>query len=166
MGNTEMMKRHRLGRVRKIMELMQLEMFVAIVEEGSMTNAARRVFRTQPAVSIALRKLEEDVGVSLFERPLRYPILLTPAGMLLHHYAKCLLALRDNALADESLRARDRRRSPRAEYQAAVALVGRCPAASRWFSKLNAPKIQHNRKIRRGPRSYTEASSKRPMDWD
>jgi DNA-binding transcriptional LysR family regulator len=83
----------------KIMELMQLEMFVALVEEGSMTNAARRVFRTQPAVSIALRKLEENVGVSLFKRPLRYPILLTPAGVLLHHYAKCLLALRDNALA-------------------------------------------------------------------
>ena len=37
------------------MELMQLEMFVAVVEEGSVHRAADRVCRTQPAVSIALK---------------------------------------------------------------------------------------------------------------
>lgn len=46
------------------MELMQMEMFVAVVEEGSVRAAAGRVFRTQPAVSIAIRKLEEE-----FEAP-------------------------------------------------------------------------------------------------
>ena len=40
------------------MELMQLEMFVAVIEERSVQKAADRVCRTQPAVSIALRKLE------------------------------------------------------------------------------------------------------------
>ena len=40
------------------MELMQLEMFVAVVEEGSFLRSAERVFHTQPAVSIGLRKLE------------------------------------------------------------------------------------------------------------
>lgn len=81
------------------MELMQLEIFVAIVEEGSMTNAGRRVFRTQPAVSLSLRNLENDLGVPLICRPRKYPLVLTPAGVLLHHYAKCLLALRDNTRA-------------------------------------------------------------------
>jgi DNA-binding transcriptional LysR family regulator len=81
------------------MELMQLEIFVAIVEEGSMTNAGRRVFRTQPAISLSLRNLENELGVPLICRPRKYPLVLTPAGVLLHHYAKCLLALRDNARA-------------------------------------------------------------------
>jgi DNA-binding transcriptional LysR family regulator len=44
------------------MELMQLEMFVAMVEEGSFHRAAARVFRTQPAVSMALRRLEQELG--------------------------------------------------------------------------------------------------------
>ena len=38
------------------MEFQQLEMFVAVVETGSVSRAAERVFRTAPAVSIALRK--------------------------------------------------------------------------------------------------------------
>jgi DNA-binding transcriptional LysR family regulator len=63
------------------MELMQLEIFVAIVEEGSMTNAGLRVFRTQPAVSLSLRNLENELGVPLICRPRKYPLVLTPAGV-------------------------------------------------------------------------------------
>ena len=47
------------------MELMQLEMFVAMVEEGSFRKAADRVFRTQPALTMALRKLEQELGAPL-----------------------------------------------------------------------------------------------------
>jgi DNA-binding transcriptional LysR family regulator len=50
------------------MEFQQLEMFAAIVEEGSMRRASERVFRTGPAVSIALKKLEEEVGSPLFNK--------------------------------------------------------------------------------------------------
>jgi DNA-binding transcriptional LysR family regulator len=50
------------------MELMQLEMFVAVAEERSFVRAAERVFRTQPAVSIGLRKLEGRIGVALLDR--------------------------------------------------------------------------------------------------
>jgi DNA-binding transcriptional LysR family regulator len=48
------------------MELMQLEMFVAMVEEGNFHKAAERVFRTQPALSMSLRKLEQEIGAPLF----------------------------------------------------------------------------------------------------
>src|SRR5260370_32691994 len=59
----------RFGRTGELdMELMQLEMFVAVVEERSFLRAAERVFRTQPAVSIGLRKLEERIGVPLLDR--------------------------------------------------------------------------------------------------
>jgi DNA-binding transcriptional LysR family regulator len=50
------------------MELMQLEMFVAVVEEGSVRAAAERVFRTQPAVSNAVSKLEREFEAPLFDR--------------------------------------------------------------------------------------------------
>jgi DNA-binding transcriptional LysR family regulator len=81
------------------MELMQLEMFVAAVEEGSVHGAAERVCRTQPAVSMALKKLEQEIGSPLFDRACRIGIQLTPAGELLYSYAFRLLALRNEAHA-------------------------------------------------------------------
>lgn len=79
------------------MELMQLEMFVAVVEEGSVHKAARRVCRTQPAVSLAIRKLEEGVGASLFDRSQRQGYSLTQAGEALFGYATRILSLRSEA---------------------------------------------------------------------
>jgi len=74
-------------------------MFVAMVEEGSFRKAAERVFRTQPAVSMALRKLEQEIGASLFDRSTRSDYMLTDTGAVLYDYAKRLLNLRDEAYA-------------------------------------------------------------------
>jgi len=79
------------------MELMQLEMFVAVVEEGSVHKAAEKVCRTQPAISIALRKLENEIGAPLFDRSQRYDYHLTPAGELLYSYATRMVAMRNEA---------------------------------------------------------------------
>jgi DNA-binding transcriptional LysR family regulator len=79
------------------MELIQLEMFVAMVEEGSSHKAAERVFRTQPAVSMALRKLEQEIGAPLFDRSNRNNYSLTDTGEVLYEYAKRLLNLRAEA---------------------------------------------------------------------
>ena len=80
------------------MELMQLEMFVAMVEEGNFHKAAERVFRTQPAVSMAIRKLEQELGAQLFDRSNRNACVLTDTGEVLYDYAKQLLNLRDEAI--------------------------------------------------------------------
>src|SRR5581483_6018242 len=80
------------------MELMQLEMFVAMVEEGNFHKAAERVFRTQPAVSMAIRKLEQELGSQLFDRTNRNACVLTDTGEVLYDYAKRLLNLRDEAI--------------------------------------------------------------------
>ena len=80
------------------MELMQLEMFVAMVEEGSFHKAAERVFRTQPALSMAIRKLEEEIGGPVFDRSNRTQYVLTDTGEALYDYARRLLSLRDEAL--------------------------------------------------------------------
>jgi DNA-binding transcriptional LysR family regulator len=80
------------------MELMQLEMFVAMAEEGNFHKAAERVFRTQPALSMAIRKLEQELGARLFDRSNRNACVLTDTGEMLYDYAKRLLNLRDEAM--------------------------------------------------------------------
>ena len=77
---------------------MQLEMFVATAELRSVQRAAERVFRTQPAVSMAIRKLEDELGSPLFDRSNRGNYQLTASGDVLFAHAKRLLALRDEAL--------------------------------------------------------------------
>lgn len=81
------------------MELMQLEMLVAVVEEHSFLRAAERVFRTQPAVSIGIRKLEGRMGVPLLDRASGRTGRLTPAGERLYECARKILGLRDEALS-------------------------------------------------------------------
>lgn len=80
------------------MELIQLEMLVAAVEEGGMRKAADRVSRTQPAVSMALRKLEEEMGSPIFDRSQRHRYTLTEAGETLYTYAKRMLKVHDEAV--------------------------------------------------------------------
>lgn len=81
------------------MEITQLEFFLKVVEEGGFTKAAERVYRTQPAVSIAVKRLEEVVGAPLFDRSAK-TLTLTDAGRVLHDYAQRIISLRDQALAD------------------------------------------------------------------
>jgi DNA-binding transcriptional LysR family regulator len=79
------------------MEFQQLEMFAAVVEEGSISRAAQRVCRTGPAVSIAVKKLEDEMGTPLFERAERNHPQLTTSGKLLYEHAKRILDLRREA---------------------------------------------------------------------
>lgn len=61
------------------MELRQLRHFIALAEEEHFGRAAERVFVVQQALSGSIRKLEDDLGVRLFERTTRR-VTLTPAG--------------------------------------------------------------------------------------
>ena len=81
------------------MELRQLQVLVAIAEVDTLQKAAARLRRTIPAVSDAIRKLEEEVGTPLFERSKKHELYLTAAGESLVDYAKRLLLLQDEALA-------------------------------------------------------------------
>jgi len=64
------------------MNFRQLECFVAVVEEGSFTRAARRVGISQPSLSLHIRSLEGELGGSVFNR-LPRGISLTPVGRTL-----------------------------------------------------------------------------------
>ena len=70
------------------MELMQLQMLVALAEEGSLQKAAGRVFRTAPAVSIAISKLEKEIGAKLLDRARGQAFRPTAAGEVLVDYAR------------------------------------------------------------------------------
>ncbi len=77
------------------MEFKQLEMFVAVAEERNVQRAGDRVFRTQQAVSMAIARLETEIGSKLFDRRMRFS--LTEKGETLYGYARQLLQLRDAA---------------------------------------------------------------------
>ena len=68
-----------------ILTLEALEVIDAIDKQGSFAAAADSLFRVQSKVSYTVRKLEEDIGVTLFEKVGRRAVL-TPAGkVLLEH---------------------------------------------------------------------------------
>ncbi|HEY9057401.1 MAG TPA: LysR family transcriptional regulator [Aurantimonas sp.] len=80
------------------LDLDHLRTFVAIVDAGSFTRAADDVFKTQSAVSMQMRRLEERLGVTLFERTGR-TIRITDAGSRLLAYARRMLALSQETLS-------------------------------------------------------------------
>lgn len=83
------------------MELRGLAYFVAIVEEGSISAAAKQLHISQPPLSAQLRHLEEELGVTLIERGARH-VTPTAAGRALYERAKRLLLLADAARQEVS----------------------------------------------------------------
>ena len=75
-----------------------LRSFAAIVDSGSMLRATERVFVTQSALSLQMKRLEDIVQVQLFRRDGRR-LGLTPAGTALLGYARDMLAVNDRAVA-------------------------------------------------------------------
>ncbi len=81
-----------------ILDLDQLKTFVAIVNEGSFTRAADAVHKTQSAVSMQMRRLEERIGKPIFFRDGRQS-RLTDDGERLLAFARRMVKLNDEALA-------------------------------------------------------------------
>ena len=86
-----------------------LRAFVLIAEGGSFTRAAERVGRTQSAVSMQIRRLEETLGQPLLVRTPR-GVAPTAQGMWLLERARALLALNDEIVGN--FRAPDDRLRP------------------------------------------------------
>ena len=80
------------------LDLDQLQTFISIADTGSFTRAADEVHRTQSAVSMQMRRLEERIGKSLFEKDGRTN-KLTEEGDRLLSYARRMLFLNRETLA-------------------------------------------------------------------
>jgi DNA-binding transcriptional LysR family regulator len=74
-----------------------LRTFAAVADCGSFTGAADLVARTQSAVSLQVKRLEEVLGRKVFERSSR-SLALTPAGTTLLGYARRMLELNDESV--------------------------------------------------------------------
>lgn len=85
------------------MELRQLRYFLAIFEQGSMMKAADVLHVAQPALSANLRKLEDELGVPLFERR-STGVIATPEGREMARHVRSIL--RSVEEARESVRQR------------------------------------------------------------
>jgi DNA-binding transcriptional LysR family regulator len=84
------------------MELRHLEHFVAIAQDSSFTQAAKRLHLSQSALSISIRALEKDLGTRLFERT-SHEVALSDAGRALLPEARRILGCVDaarNAVGD------------------------------------------------------------------
>ena len=72
------------------MELYALQVFATVVTERSFSRAAEKLFRTQPAVSLAVQRLESELGEKLIDRDMRgaKELVLTDAGRTVFEYAR------------------------------------------------------------------------------
>ena len=68
------------------MEFSSLQIFLAVAREGGVSKAAQKLNYVQSYVTARIRKLEEELGASLFHRRPR-GMSLTPAGEVLVQYA-------------------------------------------------------------------------------
>ncbi|QOV66082.1 putrescine utilization regulator PtrR [Kosakonia pseudosacchari] len=78
------------------MDLTQLEMFNAVAQTGSITQAAQKVHRVPSNLTTRIRQLESDLGVDLFIRE-NQRLRLSPAGHSFLRYSQQILALVDEA---------------------------------------------------------------------
>ncbi|MFT5659224.1 MAG: DNA-binding transcriptional LysR family regulator [Gammaproteobacteria bacterium] len=74
-----------------------LRSFVTIVESGSMTRAASRLFMTQSAISMQIKRLEGSLGISVFDRSAK-GMTTTVEGEQLLHFAHQMLAINDEGI--------------------------------------------------------------------
>jgi len=84
------------------MELYPLQVFLTVATEKSFSRAAERLLRTQPAVSLALQRLEQELGEKLIDRSGK-ELILTDAGRTVLDYARRFQSLQqelDNSLAE------------------------------------------------------------------
>src|SRR5271166_1493305 len=133
------------------MELYPLKVLLTVADEKSFSRAAEKLLRTQPAISLAIQKLESDLQEKLIDRSGK-DLLLTDAGQIVYDYARrfenlesdleiALAELRDNSAgrlvigANESSSLyllghieRYRRLYPKVKVQVRRSLSSRVPA--------------------------------------
>ena len=84
------------------MELLQLRYFLAVAESEHMTNTAKQLHIAQPALTQSIHRLEQELGVSLFERAGR-GIRLSPAGAYVRDRVKPAMETLENVARDVQL---------------------------------------------------------------
>ena len=77
------------------MDFRKLQIFTAVAQTGSFSAAAQQLHMAQPAVSIAVRKLEDSLGIALFDRSGRKIALTAEGGALISRAQSILLQVKE-----------------------------------------------------------------------
>ena len=72
------------------MNFLHLKYAIMVAETGSISKAAKKLYVAQPNVSRAIKELESDLNITIFERNSK-GMIVTPEGEQLIHYAKRIL---------------------------------------------------------------------------
>lgn len=120
------------GSGRGMIDLRKMEQFVAVAEERHFHRAANRLGMSQPPLTVAIRKLEEDLGVELVERGQNRVLGLTAAGVTFLREARETLRQADHAITTTRETAAGRTGLIRLGYVGS-ALYGRLPDTIRAF---------------------------------
>lgn len=119
-----------------MLSLRHFTIFKAVSETGSFTNAAKKLYITQSAVSHAIRELEENTGTILFDR-LSRQVRLTSAGSLFLEEITPILSACDSL----------EKRMGRLENQAPIHIVSSITIAAYWLPKILNSFREHNPRI-------------------
>jgi len=133
------------------MELYALRVFLTVANEKSFSRAGEKLHRTQPAISLAVQRLEDELGEKLIDRSGK-DLILTDAGEIVHEYARrfenllgemgtALSELRDNSAGRLTIGANEsttlyllkhiceyRRRYPKVKVQVRRSLSSKIPS--------------------------------------
>ena len=80
-----------------MIEFQQFEQFIAVAEEGNLSKASEKLLISQPALTRSIQRLEEDLGLSLFDRT-KNRITLNDNGHLAEELMRKLLTQRDQMI--------------------------------------------------------------------
>ncbi|MCE8441227.1 LysR family transcriptional regulator [Rhodovulum sulfidophilum] len=119
---------------RGMIDLRKMEQFVAVAEERHFHRAAHRLGMSQPPLTVAIRRLEENLGVDLIERGGNRVLGLTAAGLTFLHEARETLRQADHAIKTARETAAGRTGLIRLGYVGS-ALYGRLPDTIRAFRR-------------------------------
>ncbi len=104
-----------------MLELRLMRQFVVVAEELNFRRAAERLHMSQPPLSVAMRNLEESIGIKLLDRSKQY-VRLTPAGAVFYRDAKRILQYTDQARERALMTGRGQEGSLRLSFVPSAAL--------------------------------------------
>lgn len=86
------------------LEIRQLEYFLTVGRAGSFTRAAERLYVSQPAVTNAVRSLEEELGIQLFDRSQRLAALTSEGRIFFEHAERIMHGIRSTIAEIDTLK--------------------------------------------------------------
>lgn len=115
----------------RVMTIDQLLVLQAIVQSGSFKAAADVLHKTQPALSASIKKLEEEIGFSLFNRDLYRPVLTVQGE---YYYQKALRVLNEVNELNDMVRCYSHKEEP--EISIAIDGISPLPVILRWLKEF------------------------------